>query len=126
MNHCPIKLGKKGLSFLRYNERGVHLAQRRAYERTDDFKNKYRFRAGVEATMSQIDRRTGIKHLQVRGIKAVRFAATMKATALNIIRAAAYKKRRNKGSKPLPSHPLYPHLFHYKQDFLFTFQIQHG
>jgi hypothetical protein len=36
-------------------------------------------------------------------MKAVRFAATMKATALNIIRAAAYKKRRNKGSKPLPS-----------------------
>jgi hypothetical protein len=33
-------------------------------------------------------------------MKAVRFAATMKATALNIIRAAAYKKRRNKGKNP--------------------------
>lgn len=50
--------------------------------------------------MSQLDRRTGIKHLRVRGMKAVRFAATMKATALNIIRAAAYKKRRNKGKNP--------------------------
>ncbi|CAK8711695.1 hypothetical protein KKHLCK_00695 [Candidatus Electrothrix laxa] len=50
--------------------------------------------------MSQLDRRTGIKHLKVRGMKAVRFAATMKATALNIIRAAAYKKRRNKGKSP--------------------------
>ena len=47
--------------------------------------------------MSQLDRRTGIKRLRVRGMKAVHFAATMKATALNIIRAAAYKKRRNKG-----------------------------
>lgn len=104
-NHCPIKPGKKDLSYLRYNEKNVRLAQRRAYERTDDFKNKYRFRAGVEATMSQLDRRTGIKHLRVRGMKAVRFAATMKATALNIIRAAAFRKRRNKGKTP-PYSPL--------------------
>ncbi|WP_339134482.1 MAG: transposase [Candidatus Electrothrix sp. GW3-4] len=100
VNHCPVKPGKKDLSYLRYNEKNVRLAQRRAYERTDEFKEKYRFRAGVEATMSQLDRRTGIKHLRVRGMKAVRFAATMKATALNIIRAAAYKKRRNKGKNP--------------------------
>lgn len=98
--HCPIKPGKKDLSYLRYNEKNVRLAKRRQYERTDAFKNKYRFRAGVEATMSQLDRRTGIKHLRVRGMKAVRFAATMKAAALNIIRVAAYKKRQNKGKSP--------------------------
>ncbi|MCP4344542.1 MAG: transposase [Desulfobacterales bacterium] len=101
-DHCPVKPGKKDLAYLRYNEKNVRLSRRRQYERTDDFKNKYRFRAGVEATMSQIDRRTGIKHLRVRGMKAVRFAATMKATALNIIRAAAYKKRQNKGGNPSP------------------------
>jgi len=99
-HHCPVKPGKKDLAYLRYNEKNVRLSRRRQYERTDDFKNKYRFRAGVEATMSQLDRRTGIKHLRVRGMKAVRFAATMKATALNIIRAAAYKKRQNKGKNP--------------------------
>lgn len=100
VNHCPVKPGKKDFSYLRYNEKNVRLAQRRAYERTDEFKDTYRFRAGVEATMSQLDRRTGIKHLRVRGMKAVRFAATMKATALNIIRAAACRKRRNKGKSP--------------------------
>ncbi|MCI5166918.1 MAG: hypothetical protein D3903_12705, partial [Candidatus Electrothrix sp. GM3_4] len=100
VNHCPVKPGKKDFSYLRYNEKNVRLAQRRAYERTDEFKDTYRFRAGVEATMSQLDRRTGIKHLRMRGMKAVRFAATMKATALNIIRAAACKKRRNKGKSP--------------------------
>ena len=103
-NHCPIKPGKKDLCYLRYNEKIVRLTQRRMYERTDNFKNKYRFRAGVEATMSQLDRRTGIKHLRVRGMQAVRFAATMKATALNLIRAAAYKKRQKKGNNPsIPS-----------------------
>ena len=105
-NHCPVKPGKKDLSYLRYDEKNVRLAQRRAYERSDDFKNKYRFRAGVEATMSQLDRRTGIKHLRVRGMQAVRFAATMKAAALNIIRAAAFRKRRNRGGKP-PCPPLW-------------------
>jgi hypothetical protein len=101
-DHCPVKPGKKDLAYLRYNKKNVRLSRRRRYERTDDFKNKYRFRAGVEATMSQLDRRTGIKHLRVRGMKAVRFAATMKATALNIIRAAAYKKRQNKEKSPSP------------------------
>ena len=100
VNHCPVKPGKKDFSYLRYNEKNVRLARRRVHERTDEFKDTYRFRAGVEATMSQLDRRTGIKHLRVRGMKAVRFAATMKATALNIIRAAACRKRRNKGKNP--------------------------
>ena len=99
-NHCPVKPGKKDLAYIRYNEKTARLSRRRANERTDEFKDKYRFRSGVEATMSQLDRRTGIKHLRVRGMKAVRFAATMKATALNIIRAAAFKKRRNKGKSP--------------------------
>lgn len=99
-DHCPVKPGKKDLAYIRYNEKTARLSRRRANERTDEFKDKYRFRAGVEATMSQLDRRTGIKHLRVRGMKAVRFAATMKAAALNIIRAAAFKKRRNKGKSP--------------------------
>ena len=99
-NHCPVKSGKKGQYFIRYNKRAARLAQRRAYERTDEFKEKYRFRAGVEATMSQLDRRTGIKNLRVRGLKAVSFAATLKATAINILRAAACRKRKNKAKRP--------------------------
>jgi hypothetical protein len=63
-------------------------------------RKKNRFRAGVEATMSQLDRRTGIKHLRMRGMEAVCFAATLKATALNILRAAAFRKRQNKGKTP--------------------------
>ena len=39
--------------------------------------------------MSEFDRRTGVKKLRVRGFKAVRFYATLKALGLNILRAAA-------------------------------------
>ena len=94
---CPSKPGKRDRSYIRYDEKVARLVQRRIIERTDEFKNRYRFRAGAEATMSQLDRRTGIKHLRVRGKKAVSFAATLKATALNILRAAAFRKRQNKG-----------------------------
>lgn len=98
--NCPAKAGKRGHSFVRYDDKVARLAQRRSVERTDEFKDRYRYRAGAEATMSQLDRRTGIKRLRVRGLKAVSFAATLKATAVNILRASAFRKRRNKGKGP--------------------------
>ncbi len=61
---------------------------RRQYENSEEFKDRYRWRAGVEATMSEYDRKTGVKHLRVRGLKAVRFSATLKALGVNIFRAA--------------------------------------
>jgi hypothetical protein len=98
--HCPAKAGKNDHCYIRYDQKAARLARRRVYERTDAFKERYRFRAGVEATMSQLDRRTGIKNLRVRGLKAVCFAATLKATAINILRAAACRKRRKRGNNP--------------------------
>jgi len=87
---CPVKEGKK-FYYLRCAEKDIRVAQRRAYEETQEFKDRYRWRSGIEATMSEYDRRTGVKHLRVRGLRAVRFCATLKAIALNIFRAAAYQ-----------------------------------
>ena len=85
---CPVKAGKK-FHYLRYTEKEMRIAKRRAYEQTDEFKEQYRWRSGVEATMSEYDRRTGVKRLRVRGFKAVRFCVTLKAVGINILRAAA-------------------------------------
>jgi len=85
---CPVKRGRK-LFYLRFTEKDLRLAKRRTYEQTDAFREQYRWRAGVEATMSQYDRRTGVKHLRVRGLKAVKYCATLKALAINILRATA-------------------------------------
>ncbi len=93
---CPVKPGKKHY-YLRYQEKAMRLARRRAKERTDEFKDKYRWRAGVEATMSEFDRKTGVKRLRVRGVKAVCLAVFLKAAGLNIFRAAAVRKARIKG-----------------------------
>lgn len=90
LSRCPVKKGKK-YYYLRFTDKEMRIAKRRQYEQSDEFKDRYRWRAGVEATMSEYDRRTGVKHLRVRGIKAVRFCATLKALGVNIFRAAAVR-----------------------------------
>jgi len=90
---CPVKPGKNG-HYLRYDEKAIRVAQRRYYEKTPEFREKYRFRSGIEATISYCDRKTGIKHLRVRGLPAVSFCATLKAVAVNILRAAAFMKKK--------------------------------
>jgi hypothetical protein len=55
----------------------MRLAKRRAYEQIKEFKDRYRWRAGSEATMSGYARKTGVKHLRARGFKAVRFCAAL-------------------------------------------------
>jgi hypothetical protein len=99
-NGCPTMPGKKG-HYLRYDDKAIRLARRRVLEDTPEFRDRYRFRSGIEGTMSQLDRLTGIKNLRVRGLSAVGFAAYLKAAGINIIRAAAFRKRENEG-KPSP------------------------
>ncbi|MGD9368518.1 MAG: transposase [Desulfobacteraceae bacterium] len=93
LGQCPVQPGKKN-HFLRYSEKDYRLAVRRAIEVSEEFIDTYRWRAGVEATMSQYDRLTGVKHLRVRGFKAVRYCATLKAAGLNLLRAAMARKAR--------------------------------
>jgi hypothetical protein len=87
----PVKAGKKQF-YLRYTDKDLRLATRRAYEQTEEFQDRYRWRAGIEGTMSEYDRRTGVKRLRVRGLQAVRFCATLKAIGINIFRATAVQK----------------------------------
>ena len=88
LSRCPVKKGKKHY-FLRCSKKQIRIALRRKHEQTEEFLNAYRWRAGVEATMSEYDRRTGVKKLRVRGLRAVRYCATLKAVGVNIFRAAA-------------------------------------
>jgi hypothetical protein len=107
---CPATEGKRGRS-LRYDRKAARLAKRRAKEKTTQFRDEYRFRSGIEATMSEFDRRTGVKNLRVRGLKAVRFSIFLKAAGLNILRAAAHRantnKRADKQRDSSPSHYYY-------------------
>jgi hypothetical protein len=63
---CPVKPGKHN-HYLRYGEKASRLAQRRAHQQTMEFRDRYRWRAGIEGTMSAHDRLTRVKHLRASG-----------------------------------------------------------
>lgn len=109
VSQCPVQTGMK-YYYLRYGSKDIRLARRRKHEATDEFKDRYRWRAGVEATMSQLDRLTGIKHQRVRGMPAVRFGSTLKAAGVNILRAAVVYKamKRRMGTCFARSSQLFP------------------
>src|SRR3990172_846605 len=102
---CPVKSVRNGYGFS-YDRKQVKMARRRARERTAQFRDRYRFRAGVEATFSALDRKTGVKHLRVRGMPAVRFAVVLKVLGLNLLRAAAVRRPENgEGTAPSQANP---------------------
>lgn len=103
---CPVKPGKKH-HYLRYQDKTMRIATRRAKEQRPEFKDKYRWRAGIEATMSEYDRTTGVKRVRVRGFPAVRYCATLKAIGVNLFRATAVRNAlKGQGEAPQPGDSL--------------------
>jgi hypothetical protein len=104
-SECPVKRDKKSCT-ISYDIKSLRLSRRRKREKEEAFREKYRYRSGIEGTMSDLDRMTGLKHLRVRGMPQVRLAATLKATGLNILRSTTFKNRlrrqkmRKKGPNP--------------------------
>lgn len=102
-SQCPIQEGKKNY-YLRYTGKALRIDRRRKSEHTDEFINKYRYRSGVEATMSEYNTLTGrVKRLRVRDMKAVRYCATLKAIGVNIFRATAVRKALIPSSDDFPA-----------------------
>jgi len=98
---CPVKDQKETTS-IRYSFKDVRLALRRNHEKTPAFTQKYAFRAGVEATMSEYKHTTGAGNLRVRRIKPVSYCATLKALGVNIMRSAkAFIASGNDRIRPL-------------------------
>ena len=90
-DRCPVKPGRKR-HYLRFNLKALRIAERRAGEHTPEFKDKYRWRAGIESTFSEMGKTTGIKRLRVRGLTAVGYCARLKAIGVNLFRAARVKR----------------------------------
>ena len=84
---CPQKR-ESCFSVVTINPKQVRLIERRRHEKTDDFKNKYRVRSGIESTNSLLKRVTGLGRLRVRGRKAVFMSIQLKVAGWNVLRAA--------------------------------------
>jgi hypothetical protein len=87
--HCQTKNGARGRR-LNYSEKEIRLWQRRKHETSKEFRYKYRYRAGIEATNARYIHMTCARRVRYRGIKNVEFAETMKALGINMFRVQKY------------------------------------
>ena len=69
----------------------VHQRERRLRDQSEEFKDRYRWRAGIEGTMSRFKHQMHLAALRVRGRAAVGYTTFLRALGLNIHRVAAYK-----------------------------------
>jgi hypothetical protein len=83
---CPVKRVKGGHYRLEYKLEAMATSKRKQEQEGKDFKERYKIRSGIEATVSEADRVTGLKRVWCRGLDRVRTAVTFKALALNIKR----------------------------------------
>ncbi|MEY4185931.1 MAG: hypothetical protein RIT02_965 [Planctomycetota bacterium] len=81
---------------INFRLKAIRCAARRYYEQTEEFRKKYRLRAGIESLNSALKRRMGLKRLRGRGKKAMRHAVTMKLSGWNILRAVEVCNYRKK------------------------------
>ncbi len=88
---CPASSVGRGSARYQYTHDRVHLRERRLSERGDEFRERYRWRAGVEATMSRFKYQMSMARLRVRGMANITYVATLRALGLNIRRVAAYR-----------------------------------
>ena len=95
ISRCPIKLktGKHRHSAKVHFEMREHRAgKRREVEQTDEFRDAYRSRAGIEGTNSCLKRRLGLGRLRVRGRPAVASSLMLKIAGWNLLRASTAQK----------------------------------
>lgn len=84
--YCSVAQNEE--SKLEYTPKQLRLAQRRAAEESDEFREKYRRRSGIEALNAKLKRKMGMGRLRVRGLRRVCYSITMKALGWNIFQAA--------------------------------------
>jgi hypothetical protein len=85
---CPTQI-RNGDARLQYTHDRLRQCRRRLARDSDEFRDRYRWRAGIEATMSRLKYQVGLARLRVRGMAAVQCAVFLRALGLNIFRCAA-------------------------------------
>ncbi len=86
---CAVQKAKSSYRLL-YSHNQADATLHRRYEQSEEFKEKYRYRAGIEATNSHYIHMTGARRMRYRGLKRIDYAARLKALGINMFRAAKY------------------------------------
>ena len=88
---CPATASRKHLRW-QYTHERVRQRARRLEEQTSGFRDRYRWRAGIEGTMSRMKHQMGMGKLRVRGKSAISYVTFLRALGLNIFRVATWKE----------------------------------
>ncbi len=84
---CPVRRNQDGDGYaVTVDLKAANLERRRRAIASGAFRERYRIRAGIEATVSELKRRHGLGALRVRGRWRVELAVYLKALACNIKR----------------------------------------
>jgi hypothetical protein len=91
IHRCPMQAAKHDGQFARFQYTPDRAAnqKRRIYESSDAFRMIYRWRAGIEATMSRLKHQMNLARLRIRGMAIMRYTVNLRALGLNIRRCAA-------------------------------------
>ena len=81
-DNCPAAAVGRSERRWQYNHDRVKQAR-------DEFRGYYRWRAGIEATLSRFKHQMGMARLRVRGLAKVTYTAMRRALGFNIHRVAA-------------------------------------
>ena len=81
--------GGRGLS-VRPREQHIALQAARAYQETEEFRTKYKRRAGVEGTFTQGNRRCDLRHARYLGQAKTHLQHLLTAIAINLLRLMAW------------------------------------
>ena len=88
---CPAAAVGRRERRWQYTHNRVRQRERRLQDASEEFLDRYRWRAGVEATMSRFKHQMGMAQLRVRGMASVTYVAMLRTLGLNIHRVAAYR-----------------------------------
>jgi len=97
---CPTRLlctrSKDRPRSLKLRPQAQHAAlqQARAYQETDEFKERYKKRAGIEGTISQGTRSFGFRRARYVGLTKTHLQHVITAAAINLTRAVAWLQDR--------------------------------
>jgi hypothetical protein len=89
------KYGKNNRQFI-YNESKLRAYKRKKIEATDQFKEKYKTRNGIEGLNGRLKQFTPLKRLKIRGRQAVHESIYSILAMHNVMQAARYAKKMQK------------------------------
>ncbi len=95
-NKCPLKetcTSKKGKNnrVLHYKKSEVASCLRRIYEQSDEYKEKYRYRSGIEGTNSRFISQTEARKSRYRNLDKMSYSQSLKALFINLFRVTKSK-----------------------------------